>query len=214
MARVQNTLIGKSSGSVGGATFSTWKGINVLKSKAISVSNPKTDAQKLQRSRLTIMVALYRICAEIVTLGFKTLAIGKSEYNAFMSDNIQSATAPATADSAEFVPAQLKLSKGTIGTIPILTMVGTDSSADVDFTWNDALTPIGSSPGDTAIFAVYNATKDEWGFDTGLDVRSSGGASTAMPSNVATSDVLHGYMFFESASSEEVSDSVYITQTV
>lgn len=33
MARVQNTLIGRASGSVGGATFTTWKGINVLKSK-------------------------------------------------------------------------------------------------------------------------------------------------------------------------------------
>ena len=63
MARVQNTLIGKSSGSVGGATFSTWKGINVLKSKAITVANPKTVGQLTQRNRMTLMVSIFRLIA-------------------------------------------------------------------------------------------------------------------------------------------------------
>ena len=44
MAKPQNVLIGKTRGSVGEATFSSWKGENVLKSKAVNAySNPTTE---------------------------------------------------------------------------------------------------------------------------------------------------------------------------
>lgn len=213
MARVQNTLIGKSSGSVGGATFSTWKGINVLKSKAIAVANPQTAAQMFQRAKMTLMVELFRLIAGVVDVGFKTLAIGKSSYNAFVSLNIKSAISGTSALDADIDYPNLEIAKGTIGSIALDLVTGTNASANVVLDWDDALAPVGSNPSDIAYGAVYNATQGNWGFVSSA-IRSAGTTTVVMPSNVVTADVLHAYLFFKSASSDAVSDSDYNTDTV
>src|SRR5574344_1175407 len=89
MAIVQNTLIGKASGSVGGTTFTSWKGKNVLKSKPAQVANPRTAAQTAQRTKFIGAVASYRQMAPVVQQGFAGLAVGKSAYNAYASENIK-----------------------------------------------------------------------------------------------------------------------------
>lgn len=213
MARVQNTLIGKSSGSVGGATFSSWKGINVLKSKAVTVANPRTVPQVTQRNRMTLMVALFRLISGVLQIGFKTLATGKSEYNAFVAENIQDATDASSPPTVTLVPANLLTAKGTMGTVPNEGPAGTNSSADVDVTWDETLAPIGSNVSDVAYAAVYNATQDIWGINNGA-LRSTGTITVTMPAASASSDVLHAYLFFKSYASDEVSDSTYATASV
>jgi hypothetical protein len=213
MARVQNTLIGKSSGSVGGATFSTWKGLNVLKSKAISVANPNTVPQQTQRNRLTLMVSIFRQIAGVVEVGFKNLAIGKSEYNAFMSTNLQDATLAAAPPVVTFVPADMLTAKGTMGTTPIDNITATDASANVSVDWDDTLTPLGSSPTDELFLVVYNGTQDIWGIGDATGVtRADGNLVVAMPAPCVAADVIHAYLFFKTATSDVVSDSTYLTE--
>lgn len=114
MAVVQNTLIGKSRQSIGGATFSTWKGINVLKTKPTSVANPQSDKQMMQRSALQQMVAIYRIVSIGVKKGWKKYATQKSEYNAFTSNALKNAFNFDTPPVAELNPELLKITNGTI----------------------------------------------------------------------------------------------------
>lgn len=214
MARVQNTLIGKSSGSVGGATFSTWKGVNVLKSKAISVANPQTVPQMLQRAKMTLMVALFRLSSSVVQIGYKTLAVQQSAYNAFIKQNIVNATSGSTALNAAVVYPDVLMAKGTIGVIPIDTVAGTNASANVPVTWDDALAPVGSTPNDLAYVVVVNETQGVAGFASLPTLRSTGTITAVMPTPVVTADVLHAYLFFKSDSSAEVSDSAYETDVV
>jgi len=213
MARVQNTLIGKSSGSVGGATFSTWKGINVLKSKAISVANPQTVGQTTQRNRMTLMVALYRLIASIISVGFKNLAIGQSEYNAFISDNIQDATAVGVAPAVDLVPANLETAKGTMGITPLTSVDGSDGDDAVTLIWPNALAPLDSNANDVAYGVVYNATQDTWGVASGA-LRSTGTMNVTFLADNVDADVIHGYLFFKSVSSDDVSDSQYLLSAV
>lgn len=213
MARVQNTLIGKSSGSVGGATFSTWKGINVLKSKAITVANPKTVGQLTQRNRMTLMVSIFRLIAGAINTGFKTLAIGKSEYNAFISENIQDATIVGVAPAVDLSPINLKVSKGTMGETPISSITAEEGSLSVDIEFNSALAPLGSNANDIAYGVVYNATKNEWAYGSG-SLRSTGKINVTMSTILTAGDVLHYYLFFKSFGSDEVSDSTYGTYNV
>ena len=63
MAVVQNPIIGRARGQAGGMVFTTQFGRNVLKSKALSVANPKTDKQLGRRAAMTQTVALYRSIA-------------------------------------------------------------------------------------------------------------------------------------------------------
>lgn len=51
MAVFQNSQIGAGSGSVGGTTWSSWKGRHVARAKPFKVHNPKTNAQTAQRVR-------------------------------------------------------------------------------------------------------------------------------------------------------------------
>lgn len=114
MALVQNALIGRTKGSVGNVTFTTWKGKNVLKTKAINAYSNPTDNQLFNNLCFMKMVALYRSLALIVSLGFKELAIGKSEYNAFMQQNPYSVAITGTGESAKVDSANLIVSKGSL----------------------------------------------------------------------------------------------------
>ncbi len=210
MAVTQNTLIGRTKNSIGGVTFSTWKGLNVAKSKPISVANPNTPGQQVQRNRLSALVAIYRLISQIIQIGFRTLAINKSQYNAFVSENIIQAFTVNPDNSVTFVPSELVTGKGTIGSIPIVSLQGQNGSNSVIMEWNETLTPVGSNGSDIANLIVYNATQDNWGIGTG-EPRDFQNASATMPTNVNSGDVLHGYLFFSSVVDSNVSDSSYLT---
>lgn len=213
MAKVQNTLIGRASGSVGGATFTTWKGINVLKSKPESVANPKTIGQRSQRSRLTIIVAVYRLISGLISVGFKSRAIGKSAYNAFVSQNIVNATNVDSQGVATIDYPELSLAKGTIGANPItsLTIDSGSSAGTVEFS---SANPVGGAGTDIANVAIYNETQNAWTIlDSGF-TRSDAQSEPVMSPLPQSGDVMHAYLFFKSADTNDVSDSVYRTLVV
>ena len=136
MAVVQNTLIGKSKQSVGGTTFSSWKGINVLKSKPVSVANPKSDLQVMQRSALQQIVSIYRVISIAVKKGWKKFAVQKSEYNAFTSNALKFAFDFAAPPVAELDPKLLKITNGTLnsGNENFVAEIG--SPSEINLTWD------------------------------------------------------------------------------
>lgn len=212
MAKVQNTLIGRASGSVGGATFTTWKGINVLKSKPESVANPRSLGQISQRNRLSVMVPVYRALALIVAIGFKSRAIAKSAYNAFMSSNIIPATSVDGSGNATILFPNLKFALGTMGSIPISAFSPDTGNDEANVDWDGSLAPIGSNPLDLANIVVYNSNTGEWVTSTD-EQRNASGVTVAFLDGLSTGDVLHAYLFFKSNDSDDVSDSVYATAT-
>lgn len=90
MAIVQNTLIGRASGSVGNATFSQWKGLNILKQKPSIVANPRSAQQQSNRSRFVALMQMALLMRPVATIGFKEYANRMSWMNKFMSTNTQS----------------------------------------------------------------------------------------------------------------------------
>lgn len=213
MAKVQNTLIGRASGSVGGATFTTWKGVNVLKSKPESVANPRTLAQRSQRNRLTIMVVVYRALALIVSIGFKSRAVAKSAYNAFMSSNIVPSTTVDEDGNATLNFANLKFALGTMGSIPITAVNAGAGQTQCEVEFNLFLNPLGSSQNDDAYMVAYNVRLNEWIASNGF-TRADGTADANFSGNILAGDTIHTYLFFKSANSDDVCDSVYSTINV
>ena len=90
MAITQNTLIGRASGSVGNATFSQWKGLNILKQKPSVVANPRSSQQQSNRSRFVALMQMALLMRPVATIGFKEYANRMSWMNKFMSTNTQS----------------------------------------------------------------------------------------------------------------------------
>lgn len=206
MARVQNTLIGKSSGSVGGATFSTWKGINVLKSKAISVFNPKTQAQENQRQRMALLVAFFRTASSAINIGFQKLAVKKSAYNAFIQANLIPANFTGVAPNMELEVGFLALSKGTILPTVITSMTNTAASANVIVNWDGNDVPVGGSADDIAHVVVYNENSEIVGTNSSA-IRSADTATVVLPQVTDNADTLYAWLYFENPITKEVSDS-------
>ena len=214
MAVTQNTLIGRTRGSIGGVTFSSWKGLNVAKGKAENVQQPNSDAQLLQRSKMALIVALYRSVSAIIQTGFASLAIHMSEFNAFTSQNIKNAVAELTASTAELVYDALVFAKGTLTSTAIDTLIGTNGSNTVTFDFNPAQTAPDTSLQDGALAVCINETSEEIAMIGGSAVRSDGTVDIAMPTDSTTGDVIHGYLFFEKEDQTTVSDSQYLSFTV
>lgn len=214
MAIVSNVLIGKASGSVGGATFSTWKGKNVLKSKATVVANPQTDKQIAQRTAFANLVTLYRLMVAIISLGYKELAIGKSAFNAFLGFNVKNAYDKTTPPAATFIPENFKCSQGTIASVIPISLVADDSDATIVVDYPTTKNKPGQSAGDFPLMMVYNATKEEWAGEVGTVTRSDGSMSITMPTGWAINDVLHAYLGFSSPDGQTAADSVRIQGVV
>lgn len=209
MARVANPLIGKTSGSIGGVTFSSWKGVNVAKSKPTVVANPKTDPQKAQRSAFTQIINIYRLLVGVVDLGFKQLAVKQSAYNAFCSVNLKDAFDTSVPPTATFKPEDLMISKGTIAKTAITSITASEMAGDVDFNFPTSATGPGQSATDKPLMAVYNETQEEWAAAVGMATRATGTDSISVPVTWVETDSLHCYLGFVNAEGSAAGDSVY-----
>lgn len=140
MALVQNVLIGKAAGSVGNATFTTWKGKNVLKSKSTNNYSDPTQEQLNNNSKFSVMTAFARSILVYIQAGFKAMAVGKSEYNAFTQENPYSVTVTGAPGSYLVDTENIKVSKGPEFQEGIATATKTANGANqitIEWTAND-----------------------------------------------------------------------------
>lgn len=211
---VSNPLIGRARGSMGGATFSTWKGLNVLKNKATSVANPQTGAQLAQRSAFAQMVYIFRLIPGVVKAGFKKLAVGMSEFNAFASAVLDEAWDMSAPPAATLIPALIKISKGTIATPVIATIVADRSLNTVVITWASSPLQPGQSATDKSLVAIYDATFNDWiGYVDSAEFQDNT-ASVALPAAWSTGDSLFVYLGFYNQLTGASSDSNNDTATI
>lgn len=119
MSIVSNPLIGKTKKSMGGVTFSSWKGINVMKEKATNVANPNTTLQQAQRSKFSTAVSIYQTISAIVKKGFAQLAIKKSAYNAFCSTNTKAGVFSHSKAGTVYNKTAFSIAQGTLDRVEI-----------------------------------------------------------------------------------------------
>lgn len=215
MSVTQNVLIGKSRKSMGNATFTTWKGLNVLKSKPVSVANPQTDKQLAQRSALRQLVSMFRANRGAIEAGFKSKAIKMSAFNAFTSYNLKNGFNLSSPPDADFSPTNFSFSRGTIETTAIATAVIDASAHTLTITWAPSPLSAGQSNSDTVGWGVVNTTAaNEMESGTTTDVRSAGTATITLANTYTAGDTCIVYLFFKSATDNAVSDSVNTSVTV
>lgn len=213
MAVVQNPITGRSKQKYASAIFSTWKGINVLRSLPLTVANPKTPGQLLQREKLSQTVGLYRQLPGVIKVGYRQQAVQKSEYNAFASDTLKNAFTGSTAETVEVSLPALSVSKGTMAATPVTTFVPDGGTYTMEWDENAPLAP-GQAVTDLAHAVIIG--KDQ---TSGLPVVLGSAAPVAR--SVGTIDVenvdptgideIHGYLFFASVVGNQVSDSEFQT---
>ena len=216
MAVGQNLLFGRMKQKIGGIVTSTWKGINVIKSKPLTVANPKTDLQLMRRSALIQAVALARTISAAINLGFKEQAVFKSAFNAFVGYTLRNAFDYSGPPDAQMVQSNILVSQGTISPTPIATVISDQSSNNIILTWLSLTLLPGQSNSDVPVLVAYNQTQSKW-------MLPIGGTATrnddTLEADFTVGDLVAGnsvlcFLFFYNTASRKSSDSALMTSVV
>lgn len=203
MARLPQGILGGISGKIGNVVGSSWKGIAIVKSKPLSVSNPRTSGQIAQRTKLANIVAFSKsILASIIKPLWDRFAQQASGYNEFVSENIDLFSSEMPSIASDLV-----ISKGKM-----VAVTPTDTSFEaaldtVTISYSSDL-PDNLSLVTDAVYAVaVNVTQGIVGVSSGVTTRASGSVLVQMPKENRTGDVINSYLAFRRADGTIVSNT-------
>ncbi len=207
MAIVQNPITGRTKKKFGTAVFSKQFGKNTMRTKPIEVRNPKTQLQKEQRSKFSLMVELSRMFLGFIRTGFKQVAIGMSQFNVFMKQNIGNViTGTYPTFSIDFT--KLIVTKGTLTSAD----GGTATAAaghKVTIDWVDNSGNGDAQATDKAMQLIINYDKKAIVQDTTLKTRVDITNQLTVPLSWV-GDQVHVYLSFMTPAGDKVADSKFL----
>ena len=206
MGKIGQGILGGLSGKVGNIIGASWKGINYIRIKPVSVANPRTPGQVNQRNKFSATLEFLQPLIGFVNLGYKFYKNKQSAFNAAMSYVLTNAITGSAPDFTVDYPVAL-LSRGSLsGPLqPSMTM----GSGEVQVGWVNNSGSGNAVATDVAMLVVYNpAKKDAVSMLEGAS-RITGTEVLAVPADYVD-DTVHVYMAFISADGNQVSDSVHV----
>lgn len=209
MGKINQGILGGFSGKVGNVIGGNWKGIDYMRVKPSSVSNPRTAGQVDQRTRFAIIMQFLQPMREFIKVGFKNYAIKMTEFNSAMSYNVKNAIVGEYPDFMIDFDAAL-ISRGSLAAAlnPAVNS-STATAGTVNFDWSDNSEYENASANDKAMLLLYNQAKNEALFITDGSSRSAGSHSFTVPAHYS-GDSVHAFIAFISEDGKRVSNSRYI----
>lgn len=203
-------VLGGFRGKVGPIVGSSWKGINIIKAKPISVANPRTAGQIAQRNNMSAIVILSKmILATVIKPLWDRFAQKKSGYNAFVQSNIGTFISGVFTNFDEFV-----ISMGKMAATEISSIVASRASNVIRINWNDDSGQGFKLSTDKAFALVYNQPQEEWYVSFTDVTRSAESISVVLGPNAEATDTLRGYLAFRRSDGTIVSNTVNFIGTV
>jgi hypothetical protein len=191
MSKFPQNMNGGSRGRLGNVIFSSWKGIEYVRSKPEKVYNPRTPAQVAQRTKFSMINSIITPLIPFIRIGFSGYAERMSAYNAAISYNLQQAiTGNPLYPEIDFE--KLTFSRGLYPGVAEATcnLIGKHS---LQFTWDAESIAPGSDSNDRILAIVYNQTKNASLYVPHLASRTKGTASLDL-SSVSEGDIIHCYL--------------------
>jgi Family of unknown function (DUF6266) len=209
MGVLKRGILGGFSGKVGSVTGSSWKGIEVMKSRPLSVANPRTAGQTAQRDKMTNIVAFNaNINAAVIKPLWDRFAVKKSGYNAFVQANI------ALFDAV--VPTlwqQVKISMGKMAATQITTKSAHEATNTVSVDWNDDSGEGYKLESDQAFLVIQSVNSGKVYYGMENNARIQGNIEVTVD-NLVLGDTLHLYLAFRRADGTVVSDTSFTSVVV
>lgn len=210
MGKIPQGILGGVSGKIGGVVGSSWKGINVIKTKPLSVANPKTAGQVAQRTKFSNTVAFAtQILSSVIKPLWDRFSGQMSGYNKFIRTNID------LFENSMPDPYQsLIMSTGRMQSTPIDT-IGPDAGTNVvSPSWVDDSGEGFKLATDEAFVVVLNTTKEEIGVSSAEVTRADLTTNVALDSDLEAGDVIQVWLCFRRADGTVVSNSANKQATV
>lgn len=210
MARIKQGILGGFSGKVGPIVGSSWKGIAVMKSKPLSVANPRSSGQVEQRSRMAGIVILSQLfLAIIIKPLWDRFAQQMSGYNAFVRTNIGCFVAGVLTNYADLVISMGKMAKTVISSV-----TSANASANVIINWTDDSGSGFRTASDESFVYILNEQTGGFAIAGPSFNRSTGSLDISLSEPNVTGNTLHVWLAFRRTDGTIVSDTTYFTKTI
>jgi hypothetical protein len=152
MAIVQNPIIGKAKQKFGNAVFSTQVGKNTLRTKPLSIKNPRSIVQVAYRNHLKTLVALLRPLKDDINTAYGSSVKGMSPFNRVISINMKQAFD----DESNYIVGERLVLCDNEGSRPYSFVLSTtDKPGDVHLTWQSKPQNSAEASADM-IFYIFN----------------------------------------------------------
>lgn len=211
MAITQNPITGRMHGTLGNAVASKWKGRNTLRSKALTVANPQTDAQMKQRAKFKILTTLGKMLSNVIRTGFKETAVSVTQFNRFIAINSANDYLTWSIDRWSADPKALQLSDGSLDQTSITSVLATNNSDQVTVNFPTAVD--GNKSANDKVICVIEGV-DNGGMSIVSVSRSEGNAKVTMDKPVLSNEIYNVYLFFSSADGRKQSSTAYLVKTI
>lgn len=210
MGIIKRGILGGFSGSVANVVGSSWKGIATMRSKPLSVANPKSAGQVAQRSKFSFAVMIAGILlVPFIKPFWDRFAVKMSGYNSFIKTNIAK-----FGDWSTTVWSDIMLSVGKIGATPITSVDALANNNEVAISFSNDAGSENKLATDPVYAVVFNETQETISFPNAERTRSQELISVISDNDLVAGDVLHIYLCFRRADGSMVSNSYYANHVV
>ncbi|MDT0294177.1 DUF6266 family protein [Mesonia ostreae] len=207
MGKINQGILGGLSGKVGNVIGGSWKGIDYLRIKPSSVANPRTKGQVNQRTKFAVTLQFLQAVKPFIKVGYKKLAIKKTEFNAAMSFILNNAIT-GIEPNFEIDYQNAKLSRGALSE-PLNAATDLTVPGQITFNWDDNSAEGNANENDKAMLLAYNPLKRESISVLNGAQRDAGAEIITIPSSYS-GDNLELFMAFISEDETELSNSIYL----
>lgn len=113
MGKITKGILGGFSGTVGSVIGSTWKGIDVIRSKPKMHKKSSTKSQIAQRKKFGAAVKFFSNIHDMVKIGFQEVAIHQTTHNVAIKENFKHFSYDAQKDEIKIDYSKLIIANGS-----------------------------------------------------------------------------------------------------
>lgn len=156
MGVIKQGILGGFQNKVGAVIGSNWKGIATMRSRPISVANPRTGKQVAVRSEFSTLVKMAStLNATLIRPYWSRFAQKKTGANAFISANYGK-----MAGNVSQIPDRMILSQGKLDGLAEYAV--TFAGGDYQLTWNEEVLGVyGATNDKVSVFALLGTTDEQ-----------------------------------------------------
>jgi hypothetical protein len=175
MAISQNPITGRMRQKMSNVVFSTVFGQNVVRSKPLTVRNPKTSAQVNHRDYFTKVVQLCKILKTVEGVAKRSSRTGRNPKMSAYSYLIKAFMNAENRTTTPYKPiwSNVDLGPGEIGPVEF---TGVIVSGELSIEWDKNNLPLNASNTDKLVCVIVDFATMEIYIEKGTAVRSDGGA--------------------------------------
>ena len=195
MAISQNPITGRMRQKMSNVVFSTVFGQNVVRSKPLTVRNPRTTGQVNHRDYFTKVVQLCKILNRVEGVAKRSSRTGRSPKMSAYSYLIKGFMNAEDRTTTPYKPiwSNVDLGPGEIGPVEI---TGSLSSGELSLFWNKNSLPLNAQNNDVLVFVIVDFETMEIYIEKGTIDRTNGGLEYPLADHFTNTDTAKAVIAF------------------